>query len=106
MDSFNERRRSANRHLCNSCLGQAIVSLVVAASPVVGEPCLAPQPPFVPSDSRAVREYADIIRTDFEIYIRDIQSYFRCLEEERARAFEEAREVSEEYRRFLELFER
>ncbi|WP_418361314.1 hypothetical protein [Sulfitobacter alexandrii] len=57
----------------------------------------------MPSDSEAARDYADLIRSDFELYIRDIQSYFRCLEEERARAFEEAREVSQDYGRFLEL---
>ncbi|MFG6554446.1 hypothetical protein [Sulfitobacter sp. 1A16808] len=65
--------------------------------------CLPPPRPFVPSDSEAARDYADLIRSDFELYIRDIQSYFRCLEEERARAFEEAREVSQDYGRFLEL---
>jgi hypothetical protein len=57
----------------------------------------------VPSDSRAAQDYADIIRQDFEDYIQDIQSYFRCLDEERARAFEEAREVSEDYGRLLQL---
>ncbi|WP_306417740.1 hypothetical protein [Falsiruegeria mediterranea] len=56
----------------------------------------------MPNDPRAVRDYVDIIKGDFELYIRDIQSYFRCLEEERVRAFEEAREVSQEYGRFLE----
>ncbi|NSY39387.1 hypothetical protein GKC28_14180 [Leisingera sp. ANG59] len=65
--------------------------------------CLPPPRPFVPSDFEAARDYADLIRSDFEVYIRDIQSYFRCLEEERARAFEEAREVSQDYGRFLEL---
>jgi hypothetical protein len=60
----------------------------------------------VPGDARAARDYADLIRRDFELYIRDIQSYFRCLEAERARAFEEAREVSEEYGRFLETIDR
>jgi len=65
--------------------------------------CLAPPRPFLPSDSQAARDYANLIRGDFETYIQDIQSYFRCLEGERARAFEEAREVSEEYGRFLEL---
>ncbi|SFD22938.1 hypothetical protein SAMN04488094_12167, partial [Tropicimonas isoalkanivorans] len=49
------------------------------------------------------RDYAAIIRSDFENYIQDIQSYFRCLDSERARAFEEAREVSEDYGRFLQL---
>jgi hypothetical protein len=65
--------------------------------------CLAPPRPFVPSDSEAARDYANLISADFETYIEDIQRYFRCLEGERARAFEEAREVSEEYGRFLEL---
>ena len=65
--------------------------------------CLAPVRPFVPNDSQAASDYADIIRRDFEVYITDIQDYFRCLEQERARAFEEAREVSQNYGRFLEL---
>lgn len=38
-------------------------------------------------------------------YIADVQDYFRCLDDERARAFVEAREVSEEYVRFLEAVE-
>jgi hypothetical protein len=33
----------------------------------------------VPNDVQAARDYADLIRRDFELYIRDIQSYFRCL---------------------------
>jgi hypothetical protein len=69
----------------------------------VAASCLAPPRPFVPSDSEAARDYADLIRGDFETYIQDIQTYFRCLDSERARAFEEVREVSEEYGRFLQL---
>lgn len=73
----------------------------LAAGPAGAETCLAPHRPYVPSDPAAAREYADIIRRDFELYIEDIQTYFRCLEAERARALEEAREVSEEYGAFL-----
>jgi len=79
----------------------ALLLLVPAASQA--ETCFSPVRPFVPSDSQAARDYADIIRQDFEAYISDIQDYFRCLEQERARAFEEAREVSQDYGRFLEL---
>ncbi|WP_378212470.1 hypothetical protein U5922_001040 (plasmid) [Aquicoccus sp. G2-2] len=82
-----------------------MVLIVLYSGPGLAGTCIAPAHPFVPSDSRAVRDYRDIIRQDFEVYIRDIQSYFRCLEQERARAFEEAREVSEEYNRFLQLVE-
>lgn len=70
------------------------------------ETCFAPPRPFVPADPQAARDYGDIIRNDFELYIRDVQSYFRCLDDERARAFEEAREVSQEYGWFLEFVDR
>jgi len=74
----------------------------VLAGTEAAETCLAPQRPFVPGDPEAARSYADIIRQDFENYIQDVQEYFRCLDAERARAFEEAREVSQEYGRFLQ----
>ncbi|KRS11062.1 hypothetical protein [Roseovarius indicus] len=79
--------------------------LVFFAGSAAAESCLAPQPPFVPGDPQAAREYRDIIRSDFEVYIRDIEAYFRCLDDERARAFKEAREVSEAYGRFLKVIE-
>lgn len=66
------------------------------------ETCIAPQRPFVPMDARDAQDYADIIRRDFDLYFREIQSYLRCLDEERSRAFAEAREVSEEYGRFVQ----
>jgi hypothetical protein len=65
--------------------------------------CHAPERPFVPTDAEDIREYGDLIRSDIELYVDDIQAYFRCLEEERARAFEEAREVREDYGRFLQM---
>jgi hypothetical protein len=86
-------------------VAQVILSflfLFVAGS-AEAESCIAPTRPFVPPDPQDVRDYADIIRKDFELYLRDIQGYFRCLEVERARAFQEAREVTEDYGRFLEL---
>lgn len=52
-----------------------------------------------------MRTYADLIRGDFEAYIADVQDYFRCVDEDRARAFVEAREVSEDYGRFLNVVE-
>ena len=81
---------------------QAILLPAFLVGSAAAESCLPPPRPFVPGDPQVVRDYADIIRSDFELYIRDIQSYFRCFERERARAFEEAREVSQEYGRFLQ----
>ena len=82
---------------------QALALLICVPGPVLAESCFAPARPFLPSDSQAARDYADIIRGDFEDYISNIQDYFRCLDNERARAFKEAREVSEDYGRFLQL---
>ena len=50
-----------------------------------------------------MKEYGNIIKDDLERYIQEIQSYFRCLDAERARAFVEARETSDDYRRVLEI---
>jgi hypothetical protein len=92
-----------NLRLKSLLLLEAISILLVVPGMCFADSCLAPARPFVPSDSQAVLNYADIIRQDIESYISNIQSYFLCLDAERARAFEEAREVSEEYGRFLEL---
>ena len=85
---------------------QVILLSAVLGSSASSANCLAPERPFVPSDPQAAREYADLIQNDFEIYIQAIQSYFRCLDDERGRAFQEAREVSEEYGRFLGTLDR
>ena len=88
------------------CRGALSILLALFMAPgTAAETCTAPVRPFVPSAPRAVRDYADIIRSDFELYIRDVQRYFRCVDAERARAFAEAREVGEDYGRFLELSE-
>lgn len=64
-------------------------------------PCEAPVRPFFPSDAQAARDYADLIRRDFDLYAQVVQAYLRCLDEERGRAFDEARDVSDAYREFL-----
>lgn len=82
-------------------LAVAVLFPVPAAS--LASPCLAPDRPFLPSDSQAVRAYKEILRKDFESYIQNIEAYFRCLEDERQRAFLEARQVNEENVRFIQL---
>lgn len=95
-----------NLRLSGARVSWAIALHLLSTGYATAESCLAPTRPYLPGDAQTARDYADIIRRDFELYIRDIQSYFRCLEAERARAFEEAREVSEEYGRFLETIDR
>ena len=76
--------------------------LMLAASPqdAVASPCIAPERPYLPQSRADMRLYADLLRADFETYIAEVKVYFRCLDAERARAFNEAREVSEAYGRF------
>lgn len=75
-------------------------AVLCAAGPAAA--CVPPVRPFLPASREDMRAYADLIREDFEAYIVDVQQYFRCLDEERARAFGEAGKVSEDYGRFLE----
>lgn len=82
-----------------------IALAVFMSSAAQAETCLAPARPFVPNDPDAAREYADLIRQDFENYISDVQDYFRCMEGERSRAFTEAQEVSQEYGQFVQLIQ-
>ncbi len=77
--------------------------MLVAAGPA--HACTPPERPFLPASRKDMRIYADLIRGDFEAYIADVQDYFRCLDEERARAFVEAREVSEDYGRFVDVLD-
>lgn len=88
---------------------QAIMLLLLyvgCTGPALADPtsigCWPPTPPFVPSDPVATKDYADLIKRDFEAYFDDVGVYFRCLKQERARIFEEAREVSQSYGQFLE----
>jgi len=80
-----------------------LITVIVAVGPA--HACTPPERPFLPASQGDMRIYADLIREDFEAYIADVQDYFRCLDEERARAFAEAREVSEEYGQFIEAVE-
>ncbi len=91
-----------------SCARNAILVLLIVATPAqaaMAAPCIAPERPFLPQSREDMRLYADLLRADFETYIAEVQTYFRCLDDERARAFVEAREVSEEYGRFVEALE-
>lgn len=87
------------------CVPHIILLGSVLTGPAMGGPCFAPQRPFVPSDQYSAEHYTDLIKQDFEQYITDVQRYFRCLDEERARAFREAGEVSHAYGAFLKMLD-
>jgi len=90
------------------CVGRANLPGLAAIFVLSGQmanACIAPNRPFLPENPEDVREYAELLRADFEGYIADIQEYFRCLDAERQRAFLEAQEVSRDYGRLVELLE-
>jgi len=86
---------------------RTMVTIVIlssfAAAPAVAKSCLAPQKPYLPSAPREVRAYADLLRQDFETYLSAVSDYLQCLDRERARAFREAQDVTEQYERFVEI---
>jgi len=86
----------------SSLTGYFIIFFSLAVTSAFAETCLAPPRPFAPTDLALSREFRDLIVDDFENYLSDITSYFRCLDEERARAFAESAEVAQEYGRFIQ----
>ncbi|WP_300038565.1 hypothetical protein [uncultured Roseobacter sp.] len=84
----------------------AIVATLVVIDHADAETCIAPLPPFIPTDSAAAQDYEDLTRSDFDLYVRDVQAYLRCLDRERTRAFHEAQAVTNAYRPFLRFVER
>lgn len=64
--------------------------------------CLATTRPYIPSDPVAAVAYADLIKADFETYLREAQEYFICVDDKRALTFLESSAVSESYAKFLE----
>ena len=87
-----------------SCVS-ALLAGLGAVVPCVAQPigCIPPIRPFLPSDPRDVRTYADLLRQDYDAYIADFDAYLRCLDAERARVFEEGQEVTQEYERLQAL---
>jgi len=71
----------------------------------IASACTAPERSFLPERTEDIQEYADLLRSDFEGYISDIQEYFRCLDAERQRAFHEAQKVSRDYGSLVEILE-
>ena len=90
---------------CARKVAFALFVMTACAQDALASPCVAPERPYLPSSQEDMRAYADLLRADFEGYIAEVQDYFRCLDAERARAFVEAQEVSEEYGRFVDAVE-
>jgi hypothetical protein len=86
--------------------GFGLVMLCAAATPPQAQSdagfCLPLSPPLLPSDARLMREFAELLRDEFEQYLSEVTGYFRCIDDERARAWREAAEVTAQYGAFLE----
>ena len=80
----------------------ASVFMVGSAGMAIADTCLPPSRPYLPEGRSALREYADLIRQDFETYVTEVSAYFRCLDAERARVFSEAQDVTRDYQTFVE----
>lgn len=102
MDTFKDRGGFGRSQRRRGHVTRMLILHLIWGSSALAETCVSPARPYVPSDPRVVRDYADIIRQDFELYFQDIQTYFVCLDAERVRAFDEARDVTEAYQRLLE----
>nr|WP_319949082.1 hypothetical protein [uncultured Shimia sp.] len=81
----------------------AVMVVVSWGSAAIAGTCLPPAPPWMPTDPDDVRAYAYLLRRDAETYFTDVERYFRCLDRHRREVFEQARVVSGDYARVLEI---
>ena len=76
-------------------------SMLLAVLPVAAQPevirCLAPEPAMTALPDEVLAEYRSEIAAEFETYFTAISDHIACLDEERARALEEARVATETY---------
>lgn len=102
MDPFKDRGDLGHSRRRRGHVTRTLIVHLIWSSCALAETCVSPAPPYVPTDLRAMSDYADVIRQDFELYFQDLQTYFVCLDAEHMRAFDEGRDVTEAYERFLE----
>ncbi|MEP1308033.1 MAG: hypothetical protein ABJK80_01185, partial [Marinomonas sp.] len=81
----------------------AVMVVVSWGSAAIAGSCLPPAPPWMPTDPDDVRAYAYLLRRDAKTYFTDVERYFRCLDRQRREVFEQARVVSGDYARVLEI---
>lgn len=67
--------------------------------------CVSPEAPYLPEADSDLRDYADLIRNDFEDYFRAVSEFTTCLTKARAEAIVEAEEVGVQYRHFIQRAE-
>ena len=90
--------------------GFGLAMLCATVSPLQAEshaePCLPLIPPDLPRDAGLMREFEELLRAEFELYLSEVTLYFRCIDAERDRAWREAAEVTAQYGAFLEALRR
>lgn len=89
------------------CL-MSLLTLAPLAVPALGQSadvspdCLPPEEPYLPVEDDALARYAELIAADFERYFSEVTRYFACMDATRQAEFEQAQQVSEQHRRFLD----
>ncbi|AUH66816.1 hypothetical protein [Paracoccus zhejiangensis] len=94
---------ACRRHLSTFALGA--ICIVLPASCLAVEICIPPDHPIVPESDDLLVEYAEIIEEEFEIYFKEITTYFDCMDRSRHEAFLLAQRRTGAYQNFLHRLE-
>lgn len=79
----------------------AFIGLVPASAQPEVIRCLPPEAPMTKLPVDVLAEYRTEIAAEFEAYFSSITEHIACLDEERARAMDEARAATEAYTRLI-----
>jgi hypothetical protein len=79
----------------------ALIGVVPATAQPAMIRCLPPEAPMTELPVEVLAEYRTEIAAEFEAYFSSITEHIACLDEERARAMDEARSATEAYTRII-----
>lgn len=77
------------------------IGIAAASAQPEGIRCLPPEAPMTELPVEVLAEYRTEIAAEFEAYFSSITGHIACLDEERARAMDEARAATEAYSRLI-----
>lgn len=104
---FRDQNRARLQHAARALrvLFAAAACTAIGVVPAAAQPevirCLPPGAPMTELPVEVLAEYRTEIAAEFEAYFSSISAHIACLDEERARAMDEARAATEAYTRLI-----
>ncbi len=79
---------------------------LTATNVLANDICMPPLLPYLPTTQAEADEFGSLVTEEAERYFQDTQDYLSCLDRDRVRVFQEAREFTAQYSQYINSFAR